>query len=105
MPKPHQLILLKVGNKCKKNIIAEIGVDWENLALLLEFDNSVIRIIRENHSGRNERIERSCQDMLHRWLDGEACQPVTWKRLIEALRGISNNKLAREIEQLLLPKL
>ena len=100
-PKLHQLAFLKVGSK-QKRIIPELGVDWEKLAYRLEFDHNVIETIKDNNSGRNERNERSCQDMLRRWLDGEACQPVTWKRLVGAIRDIPNDKLATEIEELLL---
>ena len=100
-PKPHQLYLLKVGGR-QKRIMLEVAADWEGLALLLEFDYSVIKLIRENNSGRDARTERCCQDMLCRWLDGEACQPVTWERLVEAIRDIPNDKLATEIQELLL---
>ena len=46
---------------------------------------------------------KSCQEMLHRWLEGEACQPVTWGRLIEAIRDAELDTLARKIEELLKP--
>ena len=82
-------------------IITEVAVDWESLALLLDFDYNTIKIIREDNSGRNEKTERSCQDMLCRWLNGEACKPITWEKLIEAIRDIPRRKLASEIEQLL----
>ena len=100
-PQLHQLDLLKVLDK-KKRIILEVGVDWEKLALRLEFDHNVIRTVKENNSGKDERIESSCRDMLCRWLDGEACQPVTWERLVEAIRDIPRDTLATEIEDFLL---
>ena len=99
-PKLHQLSLLKVNDK-QKRIIPEIGVDWEKLALRLEFDHPVIETIKDNNSGRNERNEWSCQDMLRRWLDGGACRPVTWERLVEAIRDIPRDRLATEVEELL----
>ncbi len=100
-PKLHQLDRLKVGDKHKK-IIEKVGVNWERLALRLEFDHCVIATIKENFSGRDRRIERCCQDMLCRWLDGEACQPVTWGRLVQALREIEMGILAEEVDKLLL---
>ena len=96
-PKLHQLALLKVGSKHKR-IIAELGVDWKMLALILQFDHNVIEAIKDDNRGINEKC---CQDMLRRWLDGEACQPVTWERLVEAIRDIPREKLATEIDQLL----
>ncbi len=92
---------MKVGDKYEK-IIEKVGVDWENLALRLEFDYCVIETIKDNHSGRNKRNERSCQDMLCRWLDGEACQLVTWGRLVEAIRDIPRDTLATKVDKLLL---
>ena len=96
----HQLSLLKIGNKHKR-IISEVGVDWETLALILEFDHCVIETVKDNNSGRNERNERSCRDILRRWLDGEAGQPVTWGRLVESIRDIPRDTLAKEVEELL----
>ena len=95
-PKLYQLDLLK-----DKRIIQEVGVDWEKLASRLQFDYKVIRTIKEDNSGHEERTEASCRDMLRRWLDGEACEPVTWERLVEAIRDIPLDTLATEIKQLL----
>ena len=99
-PKLHQLTLLRVNSKCKR-IIPELGVDWEKLAYCLEFHHHVLQTIKENNSGRDERIERCCQDMLCRWLDGEGSQPATWRRLVEGIRDIPRERLATELEQLL----
>ncbi len=70
--------------------------------MMLEFDHNVVRTIKQNNSGKDEKIESSCQDMLGRWLDGKACQPVTWGRLVEAIRDIPRDMLATEIEDILL---
>ena len=101
-PKLHQLVYLKVGDQPHQKIIEKVGVQWEDLAYRLEFDRSVVATIKENFSGRDRRTERCCQDMLHRWLDGEACQPVTWGRLVQALRDINMGRLAGKIDSLLL---
>ena len=90
------MLRLRAGDKCLR-IIAELGVDWEELALLLEFDHNVVETIKEDNRG----VEKSCRDMLRRWLDGGACQPVTWERLVEAVRDIPRDRLATEIEELL----
>ena len=58
----------------------------------------MIEAVKDDNRGINAK---SCQDMLRRWLDGEACQPVTWKRLVEAIRDIPRDRLATEIEELL----
>ncbi len=101
-PKPHQLYILKGSGGKKKRIMAEVGAKWDELALLLEFDFCVIGLIRENNRGRDAIAERCCQDLFRRWLDGEACQPVTWGRLLEAIKDLENHRLATEIEELLM---
>ena len=65
--------------------------DWKDLAIALGFDQSRIMIIEEDYRGR---VERACQEMFMRWLDGEhdLAQPCTWDTLIKCLRraGFSN---------------
>ncbi len=97
-PKLHQLRLLRVGGE-KVLIIQKVAVHWVGLALLLKFDYSVIKIIRENK--KHDSCEDACLEMLHRWLEGEACHQVTWRVLIQALKDIELDKFARRIEKLL----
>ena len=99
-PKLHQLKHLKVGGE-KLQIIQKVAVLWEDLALLLEFDYGVIKIIREDT--KHDTCVKSCEEMLYRWLEGEACQPVTWGRLIQAIRDVELDTFARRIEKLLKP--
>ena len=94
-PKLHQLNCLKVGSKQLK-LVQRIGVDWKQLGLALEFDYDLIEIIERNS---HYRIEESCYELLNRWLDGEACQPTTWARLIEALRDAEYSELAIQLKQ------
>ena len=75
-----------------------MGVDWKNLGLALMFDYDVIKAIeRDSHF----QTEDSCRELLHRWLKGEACRPVTWKRLVEALTESHNAQLALDLKRLL----
>ena len=46
-PKLHQLKFLKAGGE-KLLIIQKVAVNWEDLALFLEFDYDVIKMIRED---------------------------------------------------------
>ena len=71
--------------------------DWENLGLALEFDFDVIKSIEIDALCKTEKC---CRELLNRWLNGEACQPVTWKRLIEAISDAERGELASELEQL-----
>ncbi len=101
-PKPHQLCVLKGSGGKQKRIMVAVAAKWEELAMLLEFDYCVVKVIRENNRGRDAMTERCCQDMFCRWLDGEACQPVTWERLVQAIRDLPNDTLATDIETLLM---
>ncbi len=94
-PELHQLRLLRVGDE-KVLIIREVGYCWEELALVLEFDYSVIKFIRHDHYSS----VKACQEIFCLWLEGKGCQEVTWRRLIEALKDIERSSLAGKIERL-----
>ena len=79
-------------------MVQSVGVDWKRLGLALEFDYNVLKTIERN---AHFVVEESCLELLHRWLDGEACDPITWDRLIEALRDAEHAKLAIQLEHLL----
>ena len=75
-----------------------MGISWKNLGLALEFNYDQIQAIeRDSHF----KTQESCLNLLHRWLNGEACQPISWERLLEALREVELPALATELEQLL----
>ena len=101
-PQLHQLLMLKGSEGKHKRIMQEVGAKWEELAILLEFEYCVIKLIKSDNSGKHGMTELCCQELLARWLDGEACQPVTWGKLVEVIRNLPNDRLATEIEQLLL---
>ena len=81
-------------------VIQKVASRWEDLALFLDFDYSLIKIIRED---KKQDCVKACQEMLHRWLEGEACRPITWGRLIEAMSDAEMDTFARNLEQLLKP--
>ena len=84
----------KFGDKHLK-VVESVGVKWKKLGLLLQFDYDVIETI-ENDA--RSQTEECCLKLLNRWLKGEACHPVTWERLIEALRDAEHAKLASQLE-------
>ena len=69
------------------------------MALALEFDHHALGRIKYNT--RNDDCVESCREVFSLWLDGEACQAVSWKRLIMALNVIEFGVLASELEQAL----
>ena len=77
-------------------VIKKVAVDWTKVALCLEFDSSVIRVIEYDYP---HMTERACEEMFERWLSGEACQPITWKRLIQALNDAEHGVLAQKLKK------
>ena len=86
---------MRAGDR-KVKVVQNVAADWKKLGLALEFDHKVLRKIE-----RDARFiaEDSCLELLSKWLDGEACQPVTWSRLIEAIKDAEHTKLATQLEQ------
>ena len=64
------------------------------VALALRFDYSVIRSIERDSL---HVTEDACEEMFERWLNGEACEPVTWERLVQALDEAEHATLARKV--------
>ena len=79
-------------------VMQNVGVDWKLLGLNLQFDHSVLKAIEKN---THFITEDSCLELLGRWLNGEACQPITWARLIQALKDIEHSTIAIHLEKLL----
>ena len=77
-------------------VIEEISADWEKLALALRFRGVVIRAVRESE---HFQVERACHTILHRWLDGQSLQPVTWDTLVECLEDINHGSLAGDLRK------
>ena len=85
-----------MGDKQLK-VVESVAADWKQLGLVLEFKYSVLKAIEKD----NRFIcEDCCFEVLHKWLSGEACQPITWERLIEALRDLELKALASKLEKL-----
>lgn len=79
-------------------VIQNVGVDWKYLGLNLQFDHNMLKTIEKN---AHFITEDSCLELLSRWLDGETCQPITWARLIQALKDIEHSTIATQLEKLL----
>ena len=95
----YQSELLKVGGQ-RLRIIQKVAAVWDVLAGVLEFDDEIVEIIRRDTEGCS--CEKSCREIFRRWLNEEACQPVTWERLIEALNDAEKGELASQIRELLI---
>lgn len=87
------------GGDKQLRIIQQVGVGWKKLASILLFDHNVLEAIEKDTHYRNEE---ACQETFRRWLNGEACQPVTWGRLVQALEDAQRRTLANEVRKRLM---
>lgn len=95
----HQLKSLKLGGETIK-IVGTVAVKWTDVAYALEFEDSVVQIIKKDK--RHDSCTEACEEMLRQWLDGVvAGQQVTWERLIQALRDAGYGSLADNLKELL----
>ena len=77
-------------------VIEQISADWEKLALAFHFRGGVIRTVRESE---HFQVEKTCHTILHKWLDGQGLQPVTWDTLVECLEDIGHRSLAEDLRK------
>ena len=70
---------------------------WKDLAVQLDFQRGSIATIQKDSDG----CEDAFDELMSRWLDGAARQPVAWKTLLSALEDIELNVLAHDIRQAL----
>ena len=49
----------------------------------------------------NIGCQESCHEIFRRWLDGQGCQPITWEKLIEALKDAEKSCLAEQLQDFL----
>ena len=96
-PQLHQLLCLRLGDKQLK-LVQSVAADWKQLGVMLELNYDVLQSIQKN----NRFIcEDCCLEVLHKWLSGEGCQPITWERLVQALKDLGLTALAAQLHELL----
>ena len=86
-------------------IIEQVSPRWENLALALKFEGPVIEATKMNN---HFQVDRSCQSILQRWLEGATMNVdpklrVTWETLLVCLEDVGMNTLAKNLRSELLP--
>jgi len=87
--------MLKLPGGRQVKIVETIAYRWQDVALALYFEGSVIASIKESTFSN---VEEGCRRMLDRWLEGGCHEPVTWKRLVEALQDAGFRKLAESLD-------
>ena len=86
--------MLKFPGEKRVKIVETIAYRWQDVALALHFEGSVIASIKESTFSN---VEEGCRRMLDRWLEGGCREAVTWKRLVEALQDAGFIELAESL--------
>ena len=98
-PRLDELQFLEGRDGHKIRVTERVAPDWRFLATALGFDESRIKIIEEDY-GRS--VEKSCQEMFIRWLNGEHdLKPSTWGTLIQCLTQAGHDDVARSLKKIL----
>ena len=87
----------KPSEKDLNNKIAmKAGGNWRALLTNLGLDAATIEQFRQSNSGDTAEV---CFRGLTNWLGGNADKPVTWEKLLEALRDSSMVGIADDLEK------
>jgi len=96
---PTMLELVRFrGRERRINIPQQISTKYSQFGLLLLNDTTgaKVRNIKHKHFRDAEQINT---EILEEWLKGNGKQPVSWRTLIEVLRGVQLSNLASDIEE------
>lgn len=85
------------GRRGTINIPQQIGSEYIAFGMSL-LDDKTGKRVTEFVCKHKRDFEAINMEILQKWLDGEGKHPVTWKTLIDVLRGIKMDSLADEIE-------
>ena len=79
------------------NIASGVGKEYWKLGILLLKDDTghVVDAIVSNY--RQDGIEMITLKIFQKWINGVGQKPVSWDTLVQVLRHIELNELAREI--------
>ena len=95
-------MLLKYPQYCSShqciNIAARIGDKYWKFGIFLLDDKHGDVVDAIVHSMHQQDTEQINVKILQKWLNGMGQQPVTWETLVQVLKDIQLNELAKEIE-------
>ena len=82
------------------DIAEKIGTDYERFGTLLLNDNDGTKVKNIETSKRGDPVHITVE-ILKQWLQGKGKKPITWRTLMNCLRGTGLNVLADQIDHLL----
>ena len=77
-------------------ISKKVGVNWRSLLTHLGEDDAIIEGFRLNYP---THTNEACYKGLVHWLKGNADKPVTWEKLLKALRNANMTDYADDLEK------
>ena len=92
----HQLLCLHCQSTTVR-ILDTIAAQWEDVAIALDFEGSVIETVRQD---THHQSVPACRTIFQKWLAGGGCQPANWSRLIQALTDARLIDLAEQIKNI-----
>ena len=79
------------------DIAEKIGTDYEHFGTLLLNDNDGTKVKNIETSKHGDPVHITVE-ILKQWRQGKGRSPVTWRTLVDCLRGTGLNVLADKIE-------
>ena len=86
-------------SKLYQHVIKKIAYKWEELAILLEFDDDGGKISSIRRDFIQQGVEICCFQALHFWIKGEGKKPVNWKTILTCLHDMQCPVIAQTIEK------
>ena len=90
--------MLPIGGK-KIQIIKTLAPDWNDLGILLDFDQDGTELDNIEKSHLTDKAR--CKAMFQHWLKGNGVRPCSWRQLIQLLEYCDQETLAKEIQDAL----
>ena len=95
-PTIAKLLLLKVADGHKIQIIDTVASKWKLLGHLMNFDDTGTWVDKADNKHRGDP-DSCCVAIFKHWLNGNGRGPHTWKTLIELLEDTDYQVLADEV--------
>ena len=81
-----------------KDLLADVKTpEWYRLGLELTNDENEMRIISKDHG---QRVQDALEATFNLWLKKTTDPTPSWQGMVDALRRIEENKLARNVEKM-----
>ena len=95
-PRLAQLQRMKTPTGEEVKIIQSLAPGWKDAGIYLDFDQ-IGQTVSLIAAEQRQNPVACCQEMFKQWLAGNG-KPATWKVLIELLKVVGQNELAKQVK-------